>query len=726
VFAVAALALLAAQVDGPVEPLSTWQARELAGTGARGRIERLGQRTARLHCTDPGGGRIDLRFEGPGPPDGSHVQLLPPLRVRLPARGPVLVERSGPQWLVEADQLVVERAGSRGLLEGARRGFVERLTRDAGPFVASLGPALGFGARHSLSAAHNDLFTRVGVRHLLALSGLHVGLIAWLLRKPLGALANGLLALTTFGPRTRDLCSSMAGALLCWSFVELCGAAAPLRRAGWVLGLGVLARCVPPSPWNDSVGRRRADPWTLFCVALSFELWRHPLALSNVSVQLTYAATFAILWTAPGRARRSATDGAKLPVRWPLLRDARIHAKRTVFAAGHLSLAASLGTLPFLWARFGEWAPSGIVTTLWATPPLILLLPLVWLSALDPSAAIGVPWRAWTETLLELWVASLEWADRSPDTPVLLPEHSAWWIGALCVGGLLGLRRRRWLAVFGCSVLLGWAHRAPDADATFELWCLDAGHGTCVVWRGPDGEVWLSDAGSADRRHLWSAALAPLLARWNGAPVNAHLSHRDFDHRSSWERALGRLPGARRLGADLDVQGDLHQGRVAWTARPDLDYFVEQVRGVDAAGNAGSRGLLVRYGEHRLWLLSDADGPGLAATLELLEPGDLTLLLAPHHGAATAEVGALLDAVRPEQVWISGAHWPPIAAELDRRGLPWRWTARDGPLGLGLEPGRPARWLPAPEGPQEPPGRTGTRANPHSPPHGGNRFGGAP
>ena len=135
---------------------------------------------------------------------------------------------------------------------------------------------------------------------------------------------------------------------------------------------------------------------------------------------------------------------------------------------------------------------------------------------------------------------------------------------------------------------------------------------------------------------------------------------------------------------------------MAWTARPDLDYFVEQVRGIDAAGNAGSRGLLVRYGEHRLWLLSDADGAGLTATLALLEPGDLTLLLAPHHGSATAEVGALLDVVCPAQVWISGAHWPPIAAELDRRGLPWRWTARDGPLGLGLEPGQPARWLSAP------------------------------
>lgn len=723
----AVIALLAARVEPTVRAPQREQVLELAEFGAAGRVERLGSRTARLRLEEPAdldGARIDVRFEGPAPQGGSRVRLLPPLRVRWPARGPVDAGRSGPQLIVEADQLLVEQAVRPGALDGLRRTLVQRLSSGAGPHLQSLGPALGFGARGSLSPEHNDLFTRVGVRHLLALSGLHVGLVAWLMRRPLGALARTILERTRLSPRARDVCTGVAGASLCWGFVELCGAAAPLRRAGWVLGLGVLARSVPPSPWSWPGTRRRADPWTLFCVALSCELWRHPRALADVSVQLTYAATFAILWSAPGR--RRSQRSTPLPNRWPRLRSLATRARHSLYAAAHLSMAAGFGTLPFLWQRFGEWAPSGTWTTLWATPPLVLLLPLTWLCALDPHAALGLPWREWTEALLEGWVGALAWADRSPDTPLLLPRRPAAWIATLCVGGLWALRRRRWFGLVLCAALLGWAHRAPQPAASFELWCLDAGHGTCVVWRGPDGEVWLSDAGSADRRHLWSAALAPLLAQWRGAPVNAHLSHRDFDHRSSWERALGRLPGARRLGADGRSQGDLDRGRVAWTERPDLDYRVEQVRGVDAGGNAGSRGLLVSYGEHRLWLLSDADGPGLAATLEWLEPGDVTLLLAPHHGAATAEVGALLDEVRPEQVWVSGAHRPAIADELDRRGLAWRWTARDGPLGLRLEPGRPARWLTAPEGPGKTPGSDPGRANPHSPPHGRNRFPGAP
>ena len=48
-------------------------------------------------------------------------------------------------------------------------------------------------------------------------------------------------------------------------------------------------------------------------------------------------------------------------------------------------------------------------------------------------------------------------------------------------------------------------------------------------------------------------------------------------------------------------------------------------------------------------------------------------------------VGALLDQVRPAEVWVSASRDPPISSELERRELPWRWTGRDGPL---------ASWLP--------------------------------
>ena len=44
----------------------------------------------------------------------------------------------------------------------------------------------------------------------------------------------------------------------------------------------------------------------------------------------------------------------------------------------------------------------------------------------------------------------------------------------------------------------------------------------------------------------------------------------------------------------------------------------------------------------------------------------------------------LIDAARPDMVWVSSSRRPAVAAELDRLGLAWRWTGGEGPLLLGL------------------------------------------
>ncbi len=65
--------------------------------------------------------------------------------------------------------------------------------------------------------------------------------------------------------------------------------------------------------------------------------------------------------------------------------------------------------------------------------------------------------------------------------------------------------------------------------------------------------------------------------------------------------------------------------------------------------------------------------------------GPFDLVLLPHHGGHGEAVGRLLERAAAVRLWISGSGRPPIADELDRRGLVWESTA-DGALRLELTP----------------------------------------
>jgi competence protein ComEC len=256
---------------------------------------------------------------------------------------------------------------------------------------------------------------------------------------------------------------------------------------------------------------------------------------------------------------------------------------------------------------------------------------------------------------------------------------------------------------------LGWAVLClpwTTAPAGLELHALDVGHGSALVLRAPGEGCWIFDAGSRDRLGVAGRALAPLLRAWDVSRVNVVLSHDDRDHWSALGWVVERYPiglwsGALppRLEARLSpstVHLDLRSGRLALASGRGLT--LELLRGRDAPGNEGSRSLLVTCGTEQLLLCGDAEAEGLGDLLGLFErssaySSELRLLLFPHHGSQTSLMGPLLASTRPQEIWISAAgdnlQRPGVAAELDRRGLTWRWTTRDGPLNLLLTPDLP-------------------------------------
>lgn len=651
-----------------------------------------------------------LAPEGPPPGAGSWVTLLPGGERLAWPRGPVPGPRAregrflGLEAL-EVDQIVrwAPAAGRGGVfgelaanlrpgMEALRARLAARLDRheeSAGleRGLRGMGRALLLGDRSALDPAVTDLFTRTGTRHLLAVSGLHVGLVAGLVLTPLVLLARG------GGLSARG--ATVARALLLLAYVPVAGGSPPVLRASLALAAG----------WIAPAGRR-ADSLSIWSLALVAELLRDPRAIWAPGVSLSYLATLGLLlgtgplaqalrWRDPEAPRgwrlRTKPGGGVAWLRALLLRGEAL--LRTGIAA---SLAAGLATLPVIGSTFGELAPAGILATPLLLPLFAVVLVGWWGAVLLPGplsggAARGASWA------LELLVDALRWVDTLPGTPWLLPQRPGVLLGVVAGLALLSLRWRtgslpgRLAALGGALLLLPWS----PAPAGLEVHALDVGHGTCVVLRGPGLGGLVFDAGSRDRPYVAREALAPLLAHWEVARPVGVLSHDHRDHRNALEWLLERTPpriwmGAlparmrERLPHDC-VRIDTEPGGIALDLEDGPRLLL--ARGVAGRGNEGSRWLRVVWRGRSVLLGGDAEAEGLDAALGagLLE-GPVEVLLLPHHGSDTPWLGALLDSARPRRAWVSSGGLPAVAAELDRRDLPWTWTGEEGGTALFLPP----------------------------------------
>ena len=363
---------------------------------------------------------------------------------------------------------------------------------------------------------------------------------------------------------------------------------------------------------------------------------------------------------------------------------------REVAAGGvAASLAAVLFTLPEVALRFGEWSPIGILLTPLLVPWLSALLAAAWIGVLGPStlAAELVP------PLAEGLVAALAFFDACPGTPSPFPPRPALLLWAVVAGTWAALaatptravRAARATSLVAGAVLLPWS----AAPRGLELHLLDVGHGTSAVLRAPGLPALVFDAGSRERHRVHEEALAPLLARWEVARPWVALSHAHRDHDSALHRLVQRTPPRVWLGdlperleralATDTLRLDARTGHASARAGPLRVSIVRGAAGFAVSGNEGSRSLELRWRDDTILLSGDAEERGLERALdEGWLAGPVRLLLFPHHGSDTAWCGRLLDLTRPDEVWISASERPPVAAELERRALPWRWTARDG------------------------------------------------
>ena len=204
--------------------------------------------------------------------------------------------------------------------------------------------ALLTGQRDGLDRETVAAFRAAGASHILALSGLHLGIIYLLISKLLLILGNG---------RIMGVVRSILIFAACAFYSLVTGASPSIVRALLFIGINEFMRHFP--------GRRKS-PLAVWCCALMVQLLVSPSVITSVGFQLSYLAMLGIFVIYPPLYAWYPAEGRrKGPVRW-------------IWASMALSISCQIFTAPLVWKVFGTFPKYFLLTNLLALPLTSMLM----------------------------------------------------------------------------------------------------------------------------------------------------------------------------------------------------------------------------------------------------------------------------------------------------------------------------------------------------------------
>jgi len=217
-----------------------------------------------------------------------------------------------------------------------RRRLLQNISKPTDRSVLS---ALILGDKSDLDGALRSAFAAAGAMHVLAVSGLHVGIIGLLARLVFGWLPIG---------RFRKPVQTVAGLVFIWTFTILTGAGASVQRAAVMFTVVMIGQL--------SGGRARI--WNSLAVAAFLLLWWQPLLLFQLGFQLSFLAVAGIVFFHPLLVKCWFPGHPVLKYAWSLL---------------CVGCGAQLTTMPLTIFHFGQF-PLLFWLSGWIAIPLATLL----------------------------------------------------------------------------------------------------------------------------------------------------------------------------------------------------------------------------------------------------------------------------------------------------------------------------------------------------------------
>lgn len=558
-----------------------------------------------------------------------------------------------------------------------RRTIRDTLLRRIQPRNHGLAASVILGDRSFLEVPARDRFVETGTIHLLAISGLHLGILA-------GCLL--LLARVPFLPCNFVFVSIL---IFVWFYAWLVGFRPPILRAAILLSVLLLGKI------------RRRQSFSFHSLALSFVcvFIVNPLGIFQPGTHLSFLAVATILWQANFFPRKDSEPLEQLKLEkssagyrcfvyvWNC-------AKRVFLVSFFIFLV----TIPLVFHHFHicGWIGIGFNPLLLAPMTLSLFFGVIFILldllavpfAFVPASVCNVSFD--TIDYCVKFCHQLKWGrfwGASPGRFWIFCFYLIW-IPFLMTPKVVSVERKMFL--FRCvstitvslfilsyyfpvprrPLLFGSRDTAAETELVVAL--VDVGHGQCVFVQTKSGKNLLYDCGSFVSGRNAAGRISKFLFK-NGIDRldSIVISHDDSDHYNAMGFLLDRF-GARQLWVTPSVLsafqkpghvcfGLLDSERTRVLKSPDCFELDNQWKvevlspnqdSFSDGDNSNSLVLLLRSQFGSVLLTGDLEGQGLKQLLKS-GLGEVSILQVPHHGSPNSLPRELANRTRPHLALIS-------------------------------------------------------------------------
>ena len=488
--------------------------------------------------------------------------------------------------------------------------------------------ALAMGERTGISKEQWNVFRATGTSHLVAISGLHVGLLAGFIFFIIRRLWPycGSAALKLASPRA----AAIAALAIAAFYAALSGFAVPAQRALIMLSVVMLSIF-----WRHKVQSSQVLSFALLSVLLL-----DPVAVLSPGFWLSFAAVTIISLAALGR--------LTIDKSWRIW--------------GRLQWRISLVLIPLLIFLFQQASLISPITNLVAIPVVsFLVVPFVLfatsiLSLAPEFAALIFSFTDYVLKLLWWFLAYLA------DTPI-----SQWYgvkpdILALCLaslGFLLLLTPKGWpvkyLGLFLLIPLL-WPNTDRPKYGEAEITLLDVGQGLAVVVQTHKYTL-IFDTGPKFSQNFdtGAAVIVPFIRQKNIKKLDMLIvSHKDNDHRGGLGSIQQELKIDKLISSYEENGSEPCYAGQQWNWDGVLFEMLNPSKSETYnKRNNGSCVLKVSARDKSVLLSADIEKKAEKRLVDdEYEKLKSTYLVAPHHGSKTSSSAHFLDAVDPEYILI--------------------------------------------------------------------------